>query len=89
MVLGEVFVYVGKGGIGAVRTGGQVARTLVCQKSSLSRGGDFFGNHLSAMCVRRSGLEIASARTLVFSSLNCKSTTEGPTGAHSLGAKPP
>ena len=37
----------GRGGTGVVRTGGHVIRTLVCQKSSLSRGGDFFGNHRS------------------------------------------
>ena len=60
-----------------------------CQKSSLSRGGDFLGNHLSAMKERSSGFCMVSDKTLSRRSVNCSSTAVRGLGAHLLGACPP
>ena len=45
----------GGGGVGAVKTGEEGVCKAVCQKSSRSKLGDFFGYHRSAIKGRRSG----------------------------------
>ena len=70
----------------AVTTKGEGVCREECQKSSLSRGGDFFGNHRSAMKERSSGFWMVSANTFCLRSVNCSSTAVGGLGAHSLGA---
>lgn len=78
-----------EGEVDVTTRGGEGVCREECQKSSLSRGGDFFGNHRSAMNERSSGFWMVSAKTFCLRNVNCSSTAVGGLGAHSLGACPP
>ena len=79
----------GGGGVGAVKTGEEGVCKAVCQKSSRSKLGDFFGYHRSAIKGRRSGCSMVSVVTFRLSSEKRRSTAGGANGAHSLGFKSP